>query len=146
MTHLLLGPPATFLSSRGLEALAAAGMAVTLAACGGASASHSNGSAGAMQMSPTPPPSFGAPVASTSVSIKSFAFSPQVISVKGGTEVTWTNQDADAHTVTFDADGSGSPAFQNGETFKRSFTAPGTFKYHCSLHPYMQGEVVVTAA
>ena len=151
MTHplrplsYLLGPPANFLSTRGLQALAAAGLVATLAACGGASASQSTGSTGApVQISPTQAPSFGAPVASISVNIKNFAFSPAAISVQAGTEVTWTNQDADAHTVTFDGDGSGSPAFQNGEIFKRSFSAAGTFKYHCSLHPYMQGEVVVT--
>jgi plastocyanin len=63
--------------------------------------------------------------------------------VKPGVEVTWTNHDADAHTVTFDADGTGSQAFQNGESYRHTFTAAGTFRYHCSIHPYMVGEVVV---
>jgi plastocyanin len=91
----------------------------------------------------TPSPTFGAPVAATSVVIHNFAFSPQVITVKPGTEVTWTNSDADAHTVTFDADRTGSQAFQNGESYRHTFTAAGTFRYHCSIHPYMVGEVVV---
>jgi len=54
-----------------------------------------------------------------------------------------TNDDADAHTVTFDADKTGSQAFQNGESYRHTFTATGTFRYHCSIHPYMVGEVVV---
>jgi len=40
-------------------------------------------------------------------------------------------------------DGSGSQAFQNGETYRHTFTTTGTFRYHCSIHPYMVGEVIV---
>jgi plastocyanin len=96
---------------------------------------------------PTPAASstFAAPVAATSVVIHNFAFSPQVITVKPGTEVTWTNSDADAHTVTFDADKTGSQAFQNGESYRHTFSTPGTYRYHCSIHPYMVGEVIVNA-
>jgi plastocyanin len=92
---------------------------------------------------PAPSPSFAAPVVATSVAIRNFSFSPQAITVKPGTQVTWTNNDADAHTVTFDADGTGSQAFQNGESFQHTFTSAGTFRYHCSIHPYMVGEVLV---
>ena len=127
-----------------LSALAAAST-LTLAACGGASVSHASGP-GPMPM-PTPAASstFAAPVAATSVVISNFSFSPQVISVKPGVEVTWTNRDADAHTVTFDADRTGSQAFQNGESYRHTFSTPGTYRYHCSIHPYMVGEVIVSA-
>ncbi|HEV2952713.1 MAG TPA: plastocyanin/azurin family copper-binding protein [Candidatus Dormibacteraeota bacterium] len=73
-----------------------------------------------------------------------FAFSPQVIAVHAGDTVTWTNQDADAHTVTFDSDGTGSTPLDTGKTFQHIFAAPGTFTYHCSIHNSMTGEVVVT--
>jgi plastocyanin len=125
-----------------LAALAAAST-LTLAACGGASVGHAS-APGPMPM-PAPAASSAAPVAATSVAIKNFAFSPQAITVKAGTQVTWTNDDADAHTVTFDADKTGSQAFQNGESYRHTFSTPGTYRYHCSIHPYMVGEVVVNA-
>jgi len=93
----------------------------------------------------SPSPTLAAPVAATSVSIINFSFKPQVIVVKTGAEVTWTNNDTDAHTVTFYADGSGSKGFQNGESYRHVFGTAGTFKYHCSIHPYMVGEVIVHA-
>src|SRR2546429_8492381 len=40
-------------------------------------------------------------VATNTVSIKNFAFSPATITVKPDTTVTWVNHDEDAHTVTF---------------------------------------------
>jgi len=134
-----------------LAALAAlsAASALTLAACGGPTATQAS-APGPVGASPSmtmpmamPSPSFPAPVTATSVVITNFAFSPQAIVVKPGAEVTWTNKDADAHTVTNDLDGSGSQAFQNGETYRHTFTTTGTFRYHCSIHPYMVGEVIV---
>lgn len=131
--------------ARQLAALAslAAASTITLAACAGTAVSHASAPAPMAMPAATPSPTFGAPVAATSVVIHNFAFSPQVITVKPGTEVTWTNSDADAHTVTFDADRTGSQAFQNGESYRHTFTVAGTFRYHCSIHPYMVGEVVV---
>lgn len=127
-----------------LSALAAAST-LTLAACGGASVSHASGPAPMPMPMPAASSTLAAPVAATSVAIKNFAFSPQAITVKAGTQVTWTNDDADAHTVTFDADKTGSQAFQNGESYRHTFSTPGTYRYHCSIHPYMVGEVVVNA-
>src|SRR5258708_4008529 len=40
------------------------------------------------------------PVAGNAVSILNFAFAPAALTVKAGTTVTWTNKDADSHTVT----------------------------------------------
>jgi len=32
-----------------------------------------------------------------------------------------------------------------GASFSRRFDRPGTYEYHCSVHPYMTGRVVVRA-
>ncbi len=79
----------------------------------------------------------------TSVSISGFAFVPAVDTVKAGTTVTWTNQDAVAHTVTADDGTFGSAHLGNGVTFARAFNTAGTFTYHCAIHPSMHGTVVV---
>jgi amicyanin len=87
-----------------------------------------------------------APVATTHVTIAGFAFSPQVVTVKVGTTVTWTNQDGEPHTVTA-ATGSGGPSsapLQQGDTYRYTFATAGRFAYLCTIHPFMTGTVVVT--
>ena len=76
------------------------------------------------------------------VNIDNFTFEPAQLTVKVGTTVTWTNRDDIPHIVvsagkfrskTMDTDG----------TFSFTFTAPGDYKYFCSLHPHMTGMVKV---
>jgi plastocyanin len=76
------------------------------------------------------------------VHIDNFIFEPTQLMVKVGTTVTWTNRDDIPHTVvcagkfrskTMDTDG----------TFSFTFTAPGEYKYFCSLHPHMTGTIKV---
>jgi plastocyanin len=76
-----------------------------------------------------------------------FTFSPSSMSIKAGTTVTWTDKTDAPHTVTSDA---GDPASFNGSlggngtTFGFTFTTPGTYKYHCNIHPYMTATITVT--
>jgi glucose/arabinose dehydrogenase len=80
------------------------------------------------------------------IEIKDFSFQPSSITVPVGTATTWINRDSVDHTVT-SADGtfvSGNIA--SGSEFKHIFPQPGTYSYHCSIHPSMVGEVVVTQA
>jgi plastocyanin len=81
-----------------------------------------------------------------SVIIKNFAFTPASMTVKAGTVVTWTNDDNASHTVTSDSGTTlNSPAINVGGTFSFTFTTPGTYAYHCSIHPSMHGTIVVTS-
>jgi plastocyanin len=81
--------------------------------------------------------------ASTPVGIKDFAFSPETVTVKVGSAITWTNGDGFAHSVK-SADGSFvSQDLQQGQTFSTTFTAPGTHAYVCGIHNSMTGTVVV---
>ncbi|MGB7787588.1 cupredoxin domain-containing protein [Methanoregula sp.] len=83
-----------------------------------------------------------------SVSINNFAFSPRQVTVSQGTTVTWTNQDSVAHTVVSDAgvpDAFSSDPLSQGSSFTFTFTKPGTYTYHCSIHPSMTGTVTVTS-
>ncbi len=79
------------------------------------------------------------------VNIDNFSFAPKALVVSPGTRVTWTNRDDIPHTVT---DAAGKMAFRSaaldtGDVFSRVFDTPGTYRYFCSLHPRMQGTVVV---
>lgn len=79
------------------------------------------------------------------VEIKDFGYTPQKITVKKGTTVTWTNQDSVAHTVTKEgSSGPDSELFGKGESYSYTFDEVGTFDYYCAPHPSMKGQVVVT--
>ena len=78
-----------------------------------------------------------------SVSIANFAFSVSSLSVKTGTTVTWTNNDATAHTVTADDGSFDSGNIAPGGKFTHTFNAAGTIAYHCSIHSNMTAKVVV---
>jgi YVTN family beta-propeller protein len=84
-----------------------------------------------------------APASSAKVSIANFSFGPTSITVKTGENVTWTNNDGAAHTVTFKDGSTSSKALSPGNSFTRSFTQPGSYDYFCSFHPYMTGRVIV---
>jgi plastocyanin len=78
-----------------------------------------------------------------SATIQNVAFSPNPITIAPGSMVTWTNQDVVTHTVT--ADGSwGSSTLGPGGAYSHVFTSPGSYSYHCAIHLYMMGTVVVT--
>jgi amicyanin len=91
-------------------------------------------------------PAVSVPPASTplAVGISGFVFVASDLKVKVGDTVTWTNNDSAPHTVTAD-DGKtfASPTLSQGGTFSFTFTTPGTFAYHCAVHPSMKGVVVV---
>jgi plastocyanin len=79
------------------------------------------------------------------VVINDFTFGPATLTVAAGTKVVWTNDDADPHTVVSETDPKlfKSPPLDTGETFAFTFDKPGTYRYFCSVHPHMQGTVVV---
>lgn len=79
------------------------------------------------------------------VTIDNFTFGPAEITVPAGSKVTWTNRDDIPHTVTDAAEKRAfrSPVLDTGESFAQVFATPGTYHYFCSLHPHMQGTVVV---
>lgn len=79
------------------------------------------------------------------------AYSPDVVTVVIGVNntVVWTNNDPGTpHTAT----GTNNTAFDTGTinsggTGNYTFTTPGTYPYHCFVHPTtMKGEVIVKAA
>jgi plastocyanin len=117
---------------RALTLLAAAG--VLAVGCGGGNNSSDGG-----------PTTSGAatPASGTAVAIDNFAFSPATLNVKMGQQVTWTNKQDVAHTVTADGGTFDHPMPPNA-TFSFTFPKAGSFAYHCTIHPFMKGTVVVS--
>ena len=80
------------------------------------------------------------------VKIDNFTFTPQQITVKAGTTVTWTNEDDIPHTVSATGKEFKSKVLDTDDKFSFTFATPGRFEYFCSLHPHMTGTIVVEPA
>ena len=80
--------------------------------------------------------------ATKKVDINDFAFHPPTIWVKRGGKVAFTNSSGVAHTAT-SAGSFDTGVIKPGTTETVSFGKRGTFAYHCSIHPFMKGKVVV---
>lgn len=76
-----------------------------------------------------------------SVDINHFAFHPPTLRIEKGGKVAFTNSSSVTHTAT-----SGSfntKRIKPGKTKVVQFTQKGTFAYHCNIHPFMKGKIVV---
>src|SRR5215217_3943664 len=77
------------------------------------------------------------------------AFQPNPAQVSVGSTVTWTNEDAQPHTVNSGENATPDGTFDSGilapaATFDFSFTEAGEYPYFCLLHPNMVGTVSVS--
>lgn len=68
-------------------------------------------------------------------------FEPDRTTIAAGETVTWQFEGGSAHNVTFD-EGESSKLKKDGE-FERTFDEAGEFDYVCTVHPGMDGTVVV---
>lgn len=81
------------------------------------------------------------PPRSASVTLKDISFKKATVRIARGGRVTWTWKDGPApHNVTFARRHS---ATKKTGTYTMRFPRAGTFRYHCTLHPGMDGRVVV---
>jgi plastocyanin len=71
------------------------------------------------------------------------AFDPNPMTIARGTSVTWMNNDNTAHTTSSDAGLWASAPLAPGASFSFTFDSPGTYTYHCAIHPNMVGTVTV---
>jgi plastocyanin len=80
----------------------------------------------------------------TVVAMEANCFSPTVLRISPGDDVTWRNDDPVAHTVTGVGSLWGDPADRMpGERISYTFEGNGVYVYSCILHPGMVGAVVV---
>jgi plastocyanin len=76
------------------------------------------------------------------VDIANFAFHPSTLRVKRGARVAFTNSSNVAHTATR-AGSFDTRKIKPGKSAAVSFNQKGTFSYHCKIHPFMKGKIVV---
>jgi len=93
----------------------------------------------------------GLPANTVQVDIVDLKFDPGTITIDPGTTVRWVNEDETAHMTVSDdfEDGSANPnawssdPLNPGDSFEFKFDTSGTYKYHCGVHEYMKGTVIV---
>ncbi len=68
------------------------------------------------------------------------------INIAAGQSITWTNEGVQPHDVTADDGSFASGTVAPGATWSYEFDSPGTFTYHCQVHPWMKGTVVVAGS
>ena len=127
--------------------VAAAAIVLATVGLGGGKSAAGNGMAG-MAMAAQAGNTGGAStaVATDSVAIKNFAFSPATVTVTAGSTVVWTNDDSIQHDITFDGGSIASNVLNHNDTFSHTFPTAGTYHYICSIHPFMHGTVIVTSS
>lgn len=119
--------------------LALLGVAVTslLTGCGGAGDEGASAS-----KSPTAP--VEAVIPPGTVVMKDVEFTPDRLTVAVGEKVTWRNDETLDHNVVAQAGAKfQSRAFGQGGTYSFTPRKPGTIDYVCTLHPGMDGQIVV---
>jgi plastocyanin len=112
--------------------------AMLIAGCGG-------GDSGSATANQSPSSSSSASGQSSSgVTIRDFKFMPNPLTVQSGASVNVTNDDSAPHTVTAD-DGHSfdTGTLDQGSSKTISVTKPGTYPYHCSIHSFMHGKLIV---
>ena len=84
--------------------------------------------------------------------IENIEFIPNEIIIRVGTIVTWINKDNSdplypEHTVSIDMLEINSPEIIFGggpnEEWSHTFVEIGEFSYHCTIHPWMTGKIIV---
>lgn len=77
------------------------------------------------------------------LTVKSFAFSPDCFSVASGSTISVVNEDPRGHNFTVEDTDVAVP-LPPGETGEATAPAPGTYDFECTIHPGMEGTIIVT--
>jgi Icc protein len=85
------------------------------------------------------------PLGPMDIGIDNFNFTPPTLTVAAGSTVTWINNDDVPHLiVNVQGKFKQSPILDTDQRFTAKLEKAGTYQYFCSLHPKMQGTIVVT--
>jgi plastocyanin len=80
---------------------------------------------------------------STEIRLDNFTFAPAMLTVPVNSTVTWVNKDDIPHVIASSDGLFKSKALDTDDKFSHTFTQAGTYAYYCTIHPKMQGKVVV---
>ena len=115
-----------------------------------AAASEPPTTAGASEPPPTASASAGAAVCrqtddpgDVAVAIADFEFKPAAIEAKVGQVVAFTNTGFEPHNATTSDGGCGTKTLETGEDDGLVFSAPGSYRFGCTVHRWMTGTFTI---
>jgi plastocyanin len=118
--------------------------ALALAGCGDSDSDTTSTAATAAATAPATTSSDAPAGGDVEVKMQAIAYSPQTITVRPGTRITWVNEDDVLHdVVSTDGEKIESRLFPKGETFSFTPTRAGSIHYVCTIHPGMEGSITV---
>ncbi|HEY5053260.1 MAG TPA: plastocyanin/azurin family copper-binding protein [Solirubrobacterales bacterium] len=79
---------------------------------------------------------------SFTVAIPKLAYHPGTLEIAKGSTVVFSNSSSFAHTAT-DAGAFDTGRIRPGASVSVRFTQKGVFPYHCKIHKFMHGKIVV---
>jgi len=90
-------------------------------------------------------PYFNPPTGTSTVTVADFSFTPEAVTVPQGEGVEWTFTGPSDHTAT---DNTGMGLFDSGprsvgSSYTFYFISSGIYRYRCTIHPIMTGQVKV---
>jgi plastocyanin len=77
------------------------------------------------------------------VRIASFKYAPPTLTVAKGARVTFVNEDKAPHTATARDGRFDTGTLKKGDRKALTLDKPGRYRYTCSFHAFMEGEIVV---
>lgn len=77
------------------------------------------------------------------VTIASFKFSPETVTVAPNAAITWTNTDGAPHQVVVAAKNLRTPVLNKGQSAQLKIAESGSYDYICGIHPSMKGRIVI---
>jgi plastocyanin len=79
------------------------------------------------------------------IAMRDIEFVPEQARARVGQEICWSNEDDIQHNAVAESGADfESPLYGKGETFTTTVDQPGTVEYVCTIHPGMDGTIVVT--
>jgi plastocyanin len=96
----------------------------------------------ATQAAPAAGPGWAQVSGAKTVDISHFEFHPPTLQISKGGRVIFSNSSGTAHTAT-DKGAFDTGRIKAGKAVVVRFEQKGTFNYHCKIHPFMHGKIVV---
>lgn len=129
---------------RSIAVVVGIGLVLALSGCGnGPPEVAGAGGGGGAPIGKAAPTGLGT-AAKTVSATSDLKFDPTSVTVKAGDVIQWTDTGSVPHNVTFDSyPDLTSQNMAQGDTWQVKITVAGTYAYHCTIHPGMDGQITV---
>jgi plastocyanin len=80
------------------------------------------------------------------VTIEDFAFQPSLVQAETGEVITFSNTGFESHNATLDSGACATPTLETAGRAGLVFATTGEFPFHCTVHAWMAGTIVIAAS